>query len=499
MTYDPDMFRQKVGRFHERWYKDPLPDDDTWTQTDWLGPSISTVKKASGNDWTFVTLKRIAELDADDYMNIAKLTVEDRQTWLRNYTRKALRTAAARGTIVHIWAEDMLDGNQPRDLTEEQVFNMGLPVEALAEARLYLPALEEWFQQQDIQLICKEAVVINRSLNGYGYGGTVDAWVKLNGETCALDWKTRTAHSQHAGYPEEAAQIAAGVNGDYWFQPGEPITRQRIPDMDAAYVISIKPDSVEQYPVNLDEAWNHFQELHRWWTTRRSERDTIGKRVEQPQQQQQTVEHDNLVERCYKIRDAGHQQQLAEHWRPDIPVLKFSDQWTDQHRTAITRIVEQIETEHELPWSDAVPAKPVKPSVETPRATKPDDTQNADADAMETLKTKYAKLNEKQLDYVKHFTSLANKAGHSISLQQTPSVRRFNIATAIIDFSETDDRDILVTALNTISEQPDTGTQLGLLTSTQAIELKTIASHLLSGDPVEITSNNTIKLLEGNQ
>jgi phage I-like protein len=141
----------------------------------------------------------------------------------------------------------------------------------------------------------------------------------------------------------------------------------------------------------------------------------------------------------------------------------------------------------------------VKPSAATTRSVKPDDTQNADADTMEALKAKYAKLNEKQLDYVKHFTSLANQAGHNISLQQTPSVRRFNIATAIIDFSETEDRDMLVTALNTISDQPDTGTQLGLLTSTQAIELKTIASHLLSGDPVEITSNNTIKLLEGNQ
>ena len=60
MSYNPDDFRVAVGRFKERWYHDPLPSCAIAEQSDWQGPSISTVKKASGQDWSFVTVKRIA-------------------------------------------------------------------------------------------------------------------------------------------------------------------------------------------------------------------------------------------------------------------------------------------------------------------------------------------------------------------------------------------------------------------------------------------------------
>ena len=48
---DADHYRVKVGRYNERWYQDG--DNGPY-------PSISTVKKASGSDWTFVALKRVA-------------------------------------------------------------------------------------------------------------------------------------------------------------------------------------------------------------------------------------------------------------------------------------------------------------------------------------------------------------------------------------------------------------------------------------------------------
>ena len=57
---DADHFRVQVGRFGVRHYVDPLPGCDIAPAWDGDVPAISTVKKASGSDWSFVALQRVA-------------------------------------------------------------------------------------------------------------------------------------------------------------------------------------------------------------------------------------------------------------------------------------------------------------------------------------------------------------------------------------------------------------------------------------------------------
>jgi hypothetical protein len=51
-----DNYRIKVGRYKDRWYRDPLPATAVPARdaalTDEAYPSVSIVKGASGKDWT---------------------------------------------------------------------------------------------------------------------------------------------------------------------------------------------------------------------------------------------------------------------------------------------------------------------------------------------------------------------------------------------------------------------------------------------------------------
>lgn len=498
MSYNPDDFRVAVGRFKERWYHDPLPSCAIAEQSDWQGPSISTVKKASGQDWSFVTLKRIAELPPATLQQLANYNLSDRHNELRQLSQTALRIAAGRGSIVHLWAETMLLEGTMRELTEQDVFNMGLPVQALDEALKYRSALQTWFDTNQPELLACEAVVLNRDINSYGYGGTIDAWVKLNGEVTALDWKTRTPSSRHGAYPEEAAQIAAGIRGNYWMEPvNGSVQRSPIPNITRGTVISIKPEGCREYDIDINNAWTHFQNMHNWWTARRTENDAIYKTPKLGTKPVDTTQRDNLVERIHAIRKQGHAQQLAEQWRPDLPKPSLAHTWTEQQRATITHIVENVEREHELDFTDHTPMKPVRKYNNTKHVIeKPDDTQPADPTAINKIKELYSRLDDEQIAFVKSCAMRANQRGYSINIQQNPSVRRFDIASAIIKWSEINDQEMFMYALNTVNPRDSESEQIGLLTSEQATELHAIARHILNGKPVEITINKCIKLGE---
>ena len=54
--------------------------------------------------------------------------------------------------------------------------------------------------------------------------------------------------------------------------------RAPIPELDGGLIISIKSDSYEVYPVDLDRAFDHFTALHAWWVARRDERKAVGRK-----------------------------------------------------------------------------------------------------------------------------------------------------------------------------------------------------------------------------
>jgi hypothetical protein len=276
---DPDHYRVKVGRYGDRWYTDPLPTCPIAEATDWQGPSWSIVKGAAGKDWSYVTNKRNGHSSQTELLRIAGLEPDERTAAFNLINKRGLEQAGGRGTIVHWWAEDLLAGRTPREVTEPMLFTAKLPKAALVEAYEYLPALHAFFDHYQPEVIAAEYVAIHRTLNGVGYGCTPDVAACIGGTIYGIDWKTRGADSDHGAYPEEAAQIAAGACAEYIICTGlngHP-TRDLVPPIEAGLVVSIKPDGCRIYPTDIDKGFNHVEAMHAFWVARRVEKDAIGK------------------------------------------------------------------------------------------------------------------------------------------------------------------------------------------------------------------------------
>lgn len=265
---DADNFRVKVGRYNDRWYCDPLPADTiaSVTPDNEVFPSVSTCKKASGSDWSYVALKRVAAaIDTPTYNRLDQQPYEHRYEALKTINKLGLEAAGRRGTNVHLMAEAHLYGRLP---------TVG-PDDPGAD---YKPAVDQFFNHYQPTLIAAEFVCIHRTLNGTGYGGTSDAILAIDGKNYLVDWKSRGVDSDHSAYPEEAAQIGAYARADYIIVEGEHGSERRfVPELDGGLIVSIKPDGCRVYPIDLDAAFQHWTALHAWWVARRDERAAVGR------------------------------------------------------------------------------------------------------------------------------------------------------------------------------------------------------------------------------
>src|SRR5690606_13878618 len=68
---DADAWR--VSKGWQRFYTDPLPGCDIAPESEADYPSISAVKKAEGQDWSRVSLKRVADASDNDWATMASL------------------------------------------------------------------------------------------------------------------------------------------------------------------------------------------------------------------------------------------------------------------------------------------------------------------------------------------------------------------------------------------------------------------------------------------
>ena len=277
---DADNYRVKSGRFGDRFYTDPLPADSLWEATgdDDIYPSISTVKKAVGTDWSIAMVKRLAR-QPDELVAIGKLDDEfERKERIRITDEIGLRGAGDRGNIVHAHAEAVLANR--------------LPIYQMSDAaKPYVRTLEAFFAAYQPKQVAVEFVAIHRHLNAArvgrgnqfaGYGGTGDAVVDIDGGLYLVDWKSRPEDGDHGAYPEEAAQVSAYGRANYWIvaDPDSPHGAKRItpPELAGGLIVSIKPDSYECFPIDLDEGFDYWSDLHAWWQGERSKTRAIGRK-----------------------------------------------------------------------------------------------------------------------------------------------------------------------------------------------------------------------------
>jgi len=277
---DADNYRVKAGRFGDRFYTDPLPADGTWEATtdNDIYPAISTVKKATGQDWSKAMAKRLAKAPSQ-LVEIGKLDSEtERKARINLLSDEGLGQASGRGTIVHAHAEAVL-GNR-------------LPLYELNDVvKPYIARLEDFFAAYNPTLVAAEFVAINRKMNEHnlhrgnkfmGYGGTGDAVVEIDGKLWLVDWKSRAEDSDHKAYAEEGAKVAAYGRADYWIVGCDESINgaKRVKPLDLAggLIVSIKPDSYECFPIDLDEGFAYWTDLHAWWQARRSETRAVGRK-----------------------------------------------------------------------------------------------------------------------------------------------------------------------------------------------------------------------------
>jgi hypothetical protein len=264
-----DNYRIKVGRFKERFYRDPLPADDAWPEDDDKAsyPAVSTIKGASGSDWSYTTLKRIAK--APDLAAIAATGFFERYERMKVINSLDLSAAQRRGTNVHTYAEYLSYG-------------LPCPLSVNDEGGNYFPCVDQLFADLNPQLHAAEFVCIHRTLNGVGYGGTSDGIYEIDGKFYMVDWKSRGEDSDHDCYPEEAGQLGGYCGAEYVIvHDDDPANkhgakRMGMPELEGGLIISIKPDSYEVYPVDIPKAIEHFQAQHAWWLARRTEGQTSG-------------------------------------------------------------------------------------------------------------------------------------------------------------------------------------------------------------------------------
>lgn len=196
--------------------------------------------------------------------------------WLRDARfrkPKGIRSAAELGVAVH-------------DAIEEYALTGVRPV-VDDEVRPFLERFDGWAQSWSPRYLAAEAAVYNRR---FGYAGTLDAIIEIDGQKVIADYKTTRSDVDSRGkpsspYPEVALQLAAYRTAEllatfrarrfeqfrrryYLLSDVEVSECVPMPAVDGAVVIHITPDRCEAYPVRTDkdvfDSFLYAVECFRW-------------------------------------------------------------------------------------------------------------------------------------------------------------------------------------------------------------------------------------------
>lgn len=232
----------------------------------------------------------------DDGCNHTNSATCDAVKWLRDarFRRpQVLLSATDLGSVVHKAIEEYsLSGKKPNanDLADI-IRSIGGPKvdvhaeEPVVEQMLY--AFDRWVQAVSPAYDAAEVCVFSPT---YGYAGTTDAFLRLDGVPLIVDYKTsreaRDAKGKPKGpYSDVALQLAAYRFADaaavwrprrteiyrrryYLLSPEERAMAVPVPKVDGGLVIHITPEACQAFPVRCDEAVHesflYVLEVSRW-------------------------------------------------------------------------------------------------------------------------------------------------------------------------------------------------------------------------------------------
>lgn len=209
----------------------------------------------------------VAQCAVDEWDEIGRMdSKEEAYDYLRRAHQRVSSKAMDLGSEVHRYAE---------------AYHLGKPMPTPPlPVKAYLDQLARFFYDWRPEVIAAETKVYHRNTRGQAYAGTLDLLVKIDGETAVVDIKTG-----RNVWPEAALQINAYAYADFliadpnhpgaiqhtpgrgrrWYEwHGPPADEVEMPDVEAGYVLHLRPDGYSLLPVPIeDRLYDLFLSLFR--------------------------------------------------------------------------------------------------------------------------------------------------------------------------------------------------------------------------------------------
>lgn len=426
---DADLFRVQKGQYADRWYVDPLPSCEV-AEADpaFCVPSVSTIKRASGKDWTQVSLGRVAGWIHEakpSFDGLDRATIKDH---LQRASGEGLDLAMERGTQIHSMFEAVANGQDPAG------------VELGVEARLFRRTVLDCIEEQQPNMALCEFICLSRSV---GYGGTADSIWCIDGEYWVVDYKSR--NGKHDLYIEEAWQVAGYGKADYWvaasLSPEGELQHHRMAPLDLAggLVISLTRQSYRIYEIDLEAAWGGFCTLRQHWQDRSDgKRPLVRAKWDNP-----TPTRDQWIRRRIElIRDYGglpSMSVLIGVWPDGVQKPKHqTEPYSDGDIDRLLPAVEHAEAAAGAPWPPEDPGPRAGPEMPEQSSEVQEEPRRGPLEGEDwpegaaVVARRLAALPSAAVDWISSVVVDARLAGTPIRLEETPTRRRVYIARALI-------------------------------------------------------------------
>lgn len=234
MTAPPLAFDTEHGRYYKR--------PGTHAQV----PSITNILNMKAKPLFRAGMKEAARYAAENRATLATLDQEQAYTLCANPPRRE-DSPSAIGDIVHNWIDRYIKGNGPNP-TDDDVRQA--PQTAKWTYERFLRFVTHYRNKfPDFEFIDSEFTVWS---DKYGYAGTADGSLRMNGRHILADWKTG-----NAVYPEVAMQLAAISHADVVVGPDG--TERPLGKYDGYAALHLRPRSFALHPIDhVEEAFLGF-------------------------------------------------------------------------------------------------------------------------------------------------------------------------------------------------------------------------------------------------
>lgn len=279
-----------------------LPPATTRTPKTIIGPDIKPVdvNRAAPDDqrlWSVTTIIGVLDKPALVYWaanETAAAAVDDHEIWIpmarsrgRDEAKKWLSGARFRPPAGQTLSSADL-GTEAHRCLEQAVITGAWPDDIHPEAQPFCEQLDRWLNRFQPEWSASELTVFSPT---YGYAGTCDGMLTIDGVRCIVDLKTSRKARDTRGnpttpYPEQVAlQLAAYRHAELaavWRARRHEVQRRRyyllnddeiasavpVPEVDQGLVLHVTPELASAWPIEcgpeVHKAFLHTIECARW-------------------------------------------------------------------------------------------------------------------------------------------------------------------------------------------------------------------------------------------